>query len=300
LDIAARKPVPRWRGKAGFRLPTLTPKKAFIYIFLGSYCLSSLLAFAWVIMVSLKTNREFMGTPPWSLPEAFQFVNYVIAWNRGVSTMFRNSLIVATFGTIFSVGISCLAAYPIARIPFRWNQVILSFFLLGIMIPYMLTAIPLYFMIESFRQQVTTLDTRLILVVLYTVGGLPFNTFVMTGFFKTLPTELEEAAAIDGASPFRTFWKIMLPLATPGVASLLILNYLSWWNEFFYALVFSKDKSTYTLPVGLVYLDSMAQYNARWVDLFASMMISVIPVLIVFALLHDQIAKGLTVGALKG
>jgi ABC-type glycerol-3-phosphate transport system permease component len=197
------------------------------------------------------------------------------------------------------VAIASLAAYPIARIPFRWNQPILMFFLMGIMIPYMLTAIPLYFMIEFVRQRIA-MDSRLILAVLYTVGGLPFNTFVMTGFFKTLPTELEEAAAVDGASPFRTFWQVMLPLATPGIASLLILNFLTWWNEFFYALIFTKDKVAYTMPLGLFFLDQTAQYTAKWVNLFAGMMISIVPVLIVFALLQEQITKGLTVGALKG
>jgi ABC-type glycerol-3-phosphate transport system permease component len=280
-------------------LPRIGIKNLIIYLFLGSFCLSSLLAFSWVIMVSLKTNQEFMGTPPWTLPETPQFVNYVTAWSRGVSTMFKNSFVVASIGTLFSVAIACLAAYPIARIPFRWNQPILMFFLMGIMIPYMLTAIPLYFMIEFVRQRIA-MDSRLILAVLYTVGGLPFNTFVMTGFFKTLPTELEEAAAVDGASPFRTFWQVMLPLATPGIASLLILNFLSWWNEFFYALIFTKDKVAYTMPLGLFFLDQTAQYTAKWVNLFAGMMISIVPVLIVFALLQEQITKGLTIGALKG
>ena len=287
-----------WR-KPAVRPLHFSPKHTAIYLFLGGYCLTSLLGFAWVIAVSLKTNTEFLVSPPWSLPAVAQLDNYVLAWNRGVSTMFQNSLLVATFGTLFSVGLSCLAAYPIARIPFRWNQAVLMFFLLGIMIPYTLTAIPLYFMIENFRQQVP-IDSRLILIVLYTVAGFPFNTFVMTGFYKTLPMELEESAAIDGASPLRAFWQVMLPLATPGVASLVILNFLSWWNEFFYALIFTKDKLAYTIPVGLVFLDQQAQYTAKWVDLFAGMIISIVPVLIVFALLQDLVTKGLTVGAIKG
>jgi ABC-type glycerol-3-phosphate transport system permease component len=167
------------------------------------------------------------------------------------------------------------------------------------MIPYMLTAIPLYFNIEALRQRFP-IDGRLILIVLYSVIHLPFDTFVMTGFFKTLPTELEEAAAVDGASPFRAFWQVMLPLATPGIASLIILNFLSGWNEFFYALIFIKEKFARTMPLGLFYLDQTAQYTAKWVDLFAGMLISIIPVLIVFALLQEQVTRGLTVGALKG
>lgn len=277
--------------------PTL--KNVIIYLFLGSYCLTSVLAFAWVIIVALKTNKEFMGTPPWTLPAVPQFTNFVLAWNKGVGTMFKNSLSIAAVSTLLSVSISCLAAYPIARIPFRWNQRILTFFLLGIMIPYMLTAIPLYFNIEAIRQRFP-IDGRIVLIVLYTVIHLPFDTFVMTGFFKTLPTELEEAAAVDGASPFRAFWQVMLPLAAPGIASLIILNFLSGWNEFFYALIFIKEKYSRTMPLGLFYLNQTAEYTAKWVDLFAGMLISIIPVLIVFALLQEQVTRGLTVGALKG
>lgn len=276
-----------------------TWKNAIIYIFLGAYCFTTLFAFAWVAIVSLKTNKEFMGTAPWTLPAVPQFVNFVRAWNKGVGTMFKNSLSIASVSTLLAVAISCLAAYPIARIPFRWNQTLLSFFLLGIMIPYMLTAIPLYFNIEALRQR-WPIDGRVVLVVLYSVIHLPFDTFVMTGFFKTLPTELEEAAAVDGASPLRAFLRIMLPLAAPGISSITILNFLSGWNEFFYALIFLKDDYAWTVPLGLFYLDQTAQYAAKWVDLFAGMMISIVPVLIVFALLQDQITKGLTVGALKG
>ncbi len=284
----------------------LRPKHLLIYAFLTSWVIPTFFAFGWVFAVSLKTNREFMGRPPWTLPENPQWNNYVKAWNRGVGTMFQNSLLIATVSTIASVSIATLAAYPIARIPFRFSQAILSYFLIGIMIPYMLTAIPVYFGIEAFRQWLLKLpmaihmDSRVVLIILYTVAQLPFNTFVMTGFFKGLPTELEEAAAVDGASPFRTFWQIMVPLATPGISSLTILGFLYGWNEFFYALVFVKDEAQRTIPLGLFYLDQTAQYTASWVGLFAGMLIAAVPVLIVFAALQDQVAKGLTVGALKG
>lgn len=288
------------------RPPLIRPKHLMIYAVLTFWILPTLFAFVWVISVSLKTNREFMGRPPWTLPQDPQWVNYERAWNRGVGTMFQNSLLIATVSTVASVSIACLAAYPIARIPFRFSQAILSYFLIGIMIPYMLTSIPLYFGVEAFRQWLLklatpiTMDSRWVLIILYTVAQLPFNTFVMTGFYKGLPTELEEAAAVDGASPFRTFWQIMVPLAAPGISSLTILGFLYGWNEFFYALIFVKDEAERTMPLGLFYLDQTAQYTASWVGLFAGMLIAAVPVLIVFAMLQDQVAKGLTVGALKG
>jgi len=111
---------------------------------------------------------------------------------------------------------------------------------------------------------------------------------------------MEEAAALDGASPFRTFRQIMLPLVRPGIASLAILNFVSLWNEFFYALLFTQDKENYTVTLGLVYLDQQATYSGKWVGLFASMTLTMIPVLVIFAVLQRQIVRGLTVGAIKG
>jgi raffinose/stachyose/melibiose transport system permease protein len=289
-----------------YRPRLIRPRHLIIYALLTLWIVPTIFAFAWVGSVSLKTNAEFMGKPPWTLPLNAQWANYSKAWDRGVGTMFQNSLLIATVSTVASVAIATLAAYPIARIPFRFSQALLSYFLIGIMIPYMLTAIPVYFGVEGFRQWLLKLpivipfDSRVVLIILYTVSQLPFNTFVMTGFFRGLPTELEEAAAVDGASPFRAFWQIMLPLSTPGISALAILGFLNGWNEFFYALIFVKDQAQRTIPLGLFYLDQQAQYSASWVGLFASMLIAAVPVLIVFALLQDQVAKGLTVGALKG
>jgi ABC-type glycerol-3-phosphate transport system permease component len=271
-----------------------------IYVFLGVYCLFTLVVFLWVILTSFKTNTEVLVNAPWSLPATLQWQNLQAAWDRGIGTMFVNSMVVTIGGTVGSVALACLAAYPIARIPFRLAQPILMFFLMGIMIPYTLTAIPLYRIIEDIRQQSPWFNSYIVLIVLYTAGGVSFNTYVMTGFYRTLPTELEEAATIDGASPFRTFWQIMLPLAKPGIASLLILNFVTWWNEFFYALLFIREKSQYTVTLGLTYLDQQAMYTGKWVGLFAGMSLTMVPVLIVFAVLQQQITKGLTVGALKG
>ena len=270
-----------------------------LYIVLGLYAAFSIIIFVWVALMSMKTNTDVLLYPPWHLPSDWQWNNFVKAWNSGVGQMFKNSMIVTSIGTLFSVSISCLAAYPIARIKFRLAQPLLIFFLLGIMIPYMLTAIPLYMKIEQFRQSYP-IDSRVILIVLYSVAGFSFNTYVMTGFYKTLPYEMEEAAALDGASPFRTFWQIMLPLVRPGIASLAILNFVSLWNEFFYALLFTQDKAQYTVTLGLVYMDQQAIYSGKWVGLFAAMTLTMIPVLVIFAVLQRQIVRGLTVGAIKG
>ncbi|MCC7480064.1 MAG: carbohydrate ABC transporter permease [Hyphomicrobiales bacterium] len=281
-------------------LPPETIKFSTIYLVLGLYCLFSLVVFLWVVLTSLKTNTEILMFPPWHLPKELVWQNLVDAWNRGVGTMFRNSMLIAGIGTIASVTLSAFAAYPIARIPFKLSHPLLMFFLIGIMIPYPLTAIPLFNIIEQLRQAHPWLNAYLILIVLYTASGVSFNTYVMTGFYKTLPFELEEAAALDGASPLRTFLQVMLPLARPGIASLLILNFVTMWNEFFYALLFIRERSQYTVTLGLTYLDQQAIYSGKWVGIFAGMTLTMIPVLIIFALLQRQIRQGLTVGALKG
>jgi len=296
-QAAWQESLPRRRRAV---VPPGAIKYTAIYVVLGVYCVFSIVVFFWVVLTSLKSNTDVLLYPPWHIPDTLHWENLRDAWDRGIGTMFRNSLIVAGCGTIGSVALSCLAAYPIARIPFRFNQPLLMYFLMGIMIPYPLTAIPLFKIVESLRQDHTWISAYVILVVLYTVGGVSFNTFVMTGFYKTLPFELEEAAALDGASPFRTFWQVMLPLARPGIASLLILNFVSWWNEFFYALLFVREKSQYTVTLGLTYLDQQAVYTAKYVGLFAGMTLTMIPVLIIFGILQKQIARGLTVGALKG
>jgi ABC-type glycerol-3-phosphate transport system permease component len=158
----------------------------------------------------------------------------------------------------------------------------------------MLTFIPLYFMMQSFG-----LSGMIPLILLYVASGVPFNTFILRGFFESLPSELEEAAVMDGASPFRAFWQIMLPLSWPGLISAFLINFMSLWNEFFLALIFLKKENA-TLPLGLFYMAQRAEYTAQWTDLFAGMIITTVPILIVFALLQKQITTGLTEGALKG
>ncbi len=282
--LAARRPIRlRW-------------SRSLVYLGVGIYCLSSVLAFAWVFMISLKTTTEFLTTSPWALPAEPHFENYLTAWERAkIGTYFGNSILTSIVGASLSVLISSLAAYVIARVRFRFNELIGNFFLIGYMVPAMLTIIPLFFILVSIGLNKGLLP----LILVYIASGIPFNTFVLRGFFESLPSELEEAAAVDGASPFRVFWQIMLPLAWPGLISTFLINFLSLWNEFFLALVFLRAEDA-TLPLGLFYMAQRALYTAQWTDLFAGILIVSVPVLVVFALLQDQVTKGMTTGALKG
>ncbi|WP_456696739.1 carbohydrate ABC transporter permease [Aeromicrobium sp. P5_D10] len=296
-DAATPPKKPRkWGEPAQPRAP-FRPYHLFFYLLLGSIVVSSASAFAWIFNVSMKSNREFLGTSPWELAEGLRWENYTNAWNgANIGAYFGNSLFVSISATLLGVIVSVFAAYPLARVQFRFNGLVLSVFLMGLMIPWMVTFAPLYNLMQDFG----LLDSRIGLILVYATYNLPFNVFVLTGFMKTLPYELEEAAALDGASPTRTFLSVILPLMGPGVASVAIISFLQNWNEFFYALLLIHTPEKMTLPLGLFQLGQAANYGTNWVTLFAGMMMTVAPVLLGFALLQKQITKGLTVGALKG
>jgi ABC-type glycerol-3-phosphate transport system permease component len=268
-----------------------------IYLCLGAVALSTVSAFAWVFNSSMKTNTEFLQKSPWSRADATHWENYANAWdNAHVGTFFGNSVIVSVSATVLGVVLAAFAAYPIARIPFRLSGVVLSVFLLGLMVPWMVTFIPLYVTLLDLG----LLDTRIGLILVYAAYNLPFNVFVLVGFMRTLPRELEEAAAVDGAGPTRTFVSVIVPLLGPGLASVTIISFLQNWNEFFYALVLIQSEENMTLPLGLFNLGQAADYGTNWVTLFAGIMITVVPVLLVAAIMQNHITKGMTTGALKG
>jgi len=287
--LQAPQIAPRRRKKFSLR-------RALIYTMLSIFCLSTILAFIWIVMISLKTTQEFLTTSPWALPQKPHFDNYVVAWNKAnIGSFFLNSIIAAGLGASGSVLISALAAYVIARVDFKFNNILANYFIIGYMVPLMLTVIPLYAIMVRLGMSAGLLP----LTLLYIASGVPFNTFVLRGFFETLPSELEEAATVDGASPFRAFWQIMLPLSWAGLVSTFLINFMSLWNEFFLALIFLK-KETATMPLGLFYMSQRAEYTAQWSDLFAGILMATVPILIVFALLQDQVTRGMTAGALKG
>ncbi|WP_232665512.1 carbohydrate ABC transporter permease [Pseudonocardia sp. TRM90224] len=279
-------------GRARFR-----PFHLYFYVLMGAFALAAVGAFAWIVNSSLKTDVEFIGSPPFSTTTSWQFGNYAQAWEAGgVGAFFGNSVLVAVSATVLGVFFSVLAAYPLARIRFRGSSLVLSGFLMGLMVPWMVTFIPLYLTLRDLG----LLDSRLGLVLVYATYNLPFNIFVMVGFMRTLPVELEEAAAVDGAGPSATFFRVIMPLLGPGVAAITIISFLNNWNEFFYALVLIHSEDRMTLPVGIWQLSQAATYGSNWVTLFAAMLIAVAPVLLVFAFLQKRITEGLTAGALKG
>ena len=248
-------------------------------------------------MVSLKTNPEFFSTSPWSLPEDPQFGNYADAWSGAqISSFFFNSLYVTVLSVGLSLLVSVMAAYVIARVEFPGRAFIRLVFLSGLMMPGFLVIVPLYFLLRDLG----LLGSLNGLVLVYIATLVPFSVYLLSSFFLSLPKELEEAAYVDGASPTRTFFSVVLPQVMPAVASLAVLNTLSIWNEFFFALIFLTDPESQTIPIGVLGLAVNAQYSANWVQLFAGLVITMIPMLVLFAVAQERIARGISIGGLKG
>jgi len=246
-----------------------------------------------------------------------QWKNYVIAWTIAKMGQYTaNSVIVTLASVFFIVLISAMAAYSVAKSDFFGAKGLFYYFLGGLAVPASLLLVPLFMTLKDFNirdfslfaignwwlihiKDFYLIDSRLGLILIYTTLGIPFTVFVLTGFFRTLPTALAESAAVDGASEYTTFWRIYLPLAKPGLITVAIFNFLFVWNEYQFALVFISNERLKTLPVGLYSLMLATQHSNNWTALFAGLVILMLPTLLIFIILEDRITKGLTMGAIK-
>lgn len=268
-----------------------------IYTVLVLYAFLNISSFLWMFSTSLKPSSEIVSSSPFSLPQTVQWANYADAWGIGrIGSYLFNSLMVTTGATLAALMISSMAGYILGRVKFRMSGAVMGLFLAAMMIPPFMIVIPLYDVLDS----VGLLDNLFGLTLVYIAMQVPLNTFILTAFHKSIPGELEESAAIDGASPTRTFFRIMLPLTGPALIACGIVNVLQIWNEFLYALIFIRDRELFTLPVGIFNLSQIADYSSNWGVLFAGMAMSVVPVLILFALFQRQFTAGVAQGSLKG
>jgi ABC-type glycerol-3-phosphate transport system permease component len=275
--------VKKWAG--------LTPS----YVILGLWSLFTIFTILWVIASSFKTNRELFQAV-WSLPKEFQIENYVKAWETvKMGQYFSNSLIVVLASVFVVLLISAPVSYILTRVKFKGSGLLLLVFIAGIGIPVQLLYIPL-FMITT---QLGVINSLWGLGILYVSLSIPFTVFILSGFFATLPTELEEAATIDGCSDFQVYWKVLLPLASPGLITAAIFNFIFLWNEYQIALVFINDPDLRTLPLGLYALSNAMQYTGDWVGLMAGVVIIMVPTIILYTVLSERMIAGITMGSVK-
>lgn len=254
-----------------------------------------ILPLVWMFIGAFKTNAEIF-TSPWALPKTFNFSNFERAWNDfNIGRAFLNSFFVTVLGSILTLLLSIPTAYALERIRSKIGEVLLNVYLASMMIPSVLGWIPLFFLL----MKLNLLDNLWALSLVYAISHVPFTIFILISFIGTIPKELEEAATVDGMSPYGILFKIVTPLIKSGIMTVTILNAISYWNEFFMALIILQTESKNTLGVAMNLLKTKAQYESAWGVLFAGLCIAVIPVIIFYTIFQRSIVKGMTEGAIK-
>jgi N-acetylglucosamine transport system permease protein len=253
----------------------------------------TLLAFGWMFIQSIRDTREIL-VDPWGLPKSISFENYVSAWtisDFGLATY--NTVVTSVVSSILTILLAAPAAYYLARVDTRFSRGASIYFLLGLGIPAQVILIPLFVMLNA----VYLTDSLVGLNAIYVAVSLPFAVFLLTAFFRTIPGELEEAAALDGASPARTFWRIAFPLARGGVITVFALQFIAHWNETLFALTFLQSTENYTLPVALISFVQQQTYSgANWGGMFAGLCIVALPTIFLYGWLGKYLTEGLTLG----
>jgi len=266
----------------------------FNYLLLTVLALIFIYPLVLMVLTAFKSTREFFFDP-FGLPDTWSLKPFIDVWQKAnFNTYFFNSVLIATSAVILLIFCASLAAYAIARFDFKYNNLVFMFFLAGIMIPIRLGILPLFILMKNLN----LLDTRLSLILTYAASGMPMSVFILTGFFKTIPTELGDAARVDGCNKFQVFYKIMLPLVRPALATVTIVNFVPWWNDFFFPLLFINTDALKTIPLGMTIF--FGQYMTDWGLLFSGMVIASVPLLILYIFMSKQFISGLTSGAVKG
>ncbi|MDD2428597.1 MAG: carbohydrate ABC transporter permease [Eubacteriales bacterium] len=278
-----------------FRYASLEKKAfiIFIQIIMIGYVVLILYPLFNMIMSSFKSTRDIMRFP-FSLPKAFDFSNYVSAWvDKGFSGYFLNSLYYTLVSMAFVVLFGSMAAFGVSRYIFKGNTLLYMLFLSGIMLPLKAAVIPLFQIIKGFG----IMDSPLSVIFIFIAMGIPSTVFILSGFMKTIPAALEQAARIDGASELRIYSQIVMPICMPSVALVVIYNAVPIWNEFFFPLVFLQKDRLKTLPVGLS--SFIGQHSTNWALLFTGLSIAIVPMLLMYLFMSKYFIKGMTAGAVK-
>ncbi|KQR71603.1 carbohydrate ABC transporter permease [Rhizobium sp. Leaf341] len=251
--------------------------------------------FVFIIFTSLKSNAAVMASSAFAPPVDPKFANYTGAWDRGrFNTTFFNSVIITVIKVPLGLFLSSMAAYALAKIPFTGRKMLLLVILFGTMIPFQVMLAPLFTLVNRLH----LIDTYPGVILPYLAFGIPYQVFILQSFFRGIPKELSEAARIDGASHFTIFRRIFLPVSLPVLAALLILDFVSTWNEFAMALVLLQDRDMWTLPLGLSAFQG--QFSRDYGQLNAAIVMTVLPAAIVYLIFQRYFVSGLTSGAVKG
>jgi ABC-type glycerol-3-phosphate transport system permease component len=293
LNNIKREEAAKKSARKGKRLMWLSRTPS--YVFVGIWSLFTVFVILWVGLSSLKSNMQIFKEP-WMLPTELHFENFVKAWSvMRFSNYFLNSTLVVLISVVLILVVSAPASYVLSRLKFRGRTLISMIYTAGMGIPYPLLFIPLFVIMASLK----LIDNLVGLTIVYVSLSIPFTVYILTGFFSSLPSELEEAAIIDGCKDYQVFTKIMLPLASPGLITAAIFNFIGLWNEYQLALVFINSDENRTISLGLYSLSNSMQYTGDWAGLFAGIVIIMVPTIILYIFLSEKMIAGITMGASK-
>lgn len=250
----------------------------------------------WILGASLSTSREIFTGAVLEFKSGIHWENYVTAWNnQNVSVFFANSLLYATVSCVGVLAISAPAAYVLSRWQFVGSKILRIALVIAMSVPSIMIIMPLYSLAVQWG-----IKGRILLIALYIMLQVPYTTIYMLDFFATLSKSYEEAAYLDGCSATGTFWKIMLPLVQPAVITVTIFNFLSVWNEFFMALIFTTSESMTPVGVGLLQIVNAMKYSGNYGGMFAAVIIVFLPTFLLYIFMSEKIIAGVTGGGVKG
>lgn len=287
---AVRKPIRQRGADAGDRRVMGTA-----HVILTIWAIIVILPMLWTLMSSFKTDREIFGSP-FELPGSLHVQNYVSAWtDHGIGGYFVNTVLVVGGALFLVMLLGAMCSYILARYEFPGRRGIYYMMLAGLTFPVFLAIVPLFFVMENLGIR----NTLPGLTIVYVAFALPFTVFFLYAFFRSLPVEISEAAQMDGAGHWRTFFQVMLPMAVPGMASVAIFNFLGLWNQFLLPVALNTDRDNWVLSQGIASFVSAAGYRTDFGAMFAAVVITVIPVLAVYVIFQRRLQGSVSYGTMK-
>lgn len=290
------------------KIKDMSPNKLynlFIYVALITLAITIVIPVAWVFLSSIKENSEFYGSP-WDMPKGLYFQNFIDAFEKAnMGTYMLNSIMVTALALLILLIVAVPAAYVLARYTFKGSKLMNTLFKAGLFINVNYIVVPIFlmllkgdtFLIGQFGEGFL-LDNLFILALVYAATALPFTIYLLSSYFQTLPSTYEEAAFVDGAGYFKTMFKIMIPMARPSIISVILFNFLTFWNEYIIALTLIPGANK-TLPVGLMNLMAAQKSAANYGQMYAGMVLVMLPTLILYILVQKKLTQGMSLGGLK-
>ena len=281
--------------------------KLFIYLVLGLLAVLILIPVVWVMVASVKETIEHYGSP-WALPTHIHWQNFVDAWtkaNMGGYMLHSVTITAMALGILLVVALP--ASYCLARFKFVGNKLLNTCFMAGLFINVNYIVVPIYLMLSDADKwckttlgQAMLLNNHFVVAVVYAATALPFTIYLLSSYFATLPHDFEEAAYIDGAGYWRTMLQVIFPMAKPSIITVILFNFLSFWNEYIIIKTLVTNRDQWTLPAGLLNLMQAQQSAAEYGPMYAGLVLVMLPVLILYIGVQKNLTKGMTVGGLKG